>query len=133
MSATTSGYGPAQGFAQRFLCLRADDPVTQWDQALISLIEKVPNVTRPSQYHPIAVLCASQKVYTRMLLAQVEDRCYKFVSMNQLAFFLPGRRTEDAILTMRLLIEKAREWGFTLCFAIVDILRPTIGSYTVSC
>ena len=75
-------------------------------------------------YRGIALLSIPSKVFACVLLNQIKPRAEAFLHENQCGF-RKGRRCTDQLFSLRVIMEKAREYPVYICF--VD-LRKTYNS-----
>ena len=72
-------------------------------QALIRLIPKVPHPQMIEDYRPIALLCTDYKLLASLFKRRLDATLEKVVSKHQRGG-IPGRKTEDILLTIRNLV-----------------------------
>jgi hypothetical protein len=99
--------------------LLRDVPPAAWKATKLVVIFKKGDPELPKNYRPIAILPILYKLFSRMLCTRLS----KYVLLRQdvdQAAYRPGYGTEDHLLTMALLIEKAAEFRSPLWFALVD-------------
>ena len=74
----------------------------------------------PKDYRPIAIVPVMSKLYSMTLLYRIKDTIDNQLPVEQ-AGFRPGMGCTDQIHALRMVAEKAQEWGSTVWAASLDV------------
>ena len=86
----------------------------------ISVLFKKGDSSQCKNYRPIAIIPVLSKLYARVLHHRLQSRIDEQLP-EEFFGFRPGRGCSDHLHTLRLIAEKAEEWGTTLWAASLDM------------
>ncbi len=100
--------------------LRLDcTPPASWMCTRLIVLFKKGEPELPQNYRPISILPILYKLFARIICTRIQPAIVDAQSPDQAAY-RKGYSTEDHLVTLTLLLEKASAWNFDLWFGLVD-------------
>ena len=100
---------------------KADLPVPrEWRKSRVTVIFKKGDATLPQNYRPVAIISVLCKLFSIVLLGRVKP-ILESIQEEEQAGFRTGYGCSDVIHVLRMLAEKAHEWGEELWVASLDL------------
>jgi len=94
----------------------------EWKKSVLVIIPKKGNATECSNYHTIALMSHIGKLMMRIVTRRLQGQVEEHLADEQ-AGFRKDRSTIQHILALRLIAEKAKRKGRTICNCFVDFQK----------
>ena len=101
------------------LCHEMEAP-SAWKLSRLKLLFKSGDPLEPKNYRPITVIPVLSKLFSVVLYGRIATMIESKLGEEQFGF-RPGRGCSDAVHTLRIVVEKALEWGQELWVAALDV------------
>ena len=101
---------------------RAEVVPLDWQKGVIRPIFKKGEKTVCDNHRGITLLSHAGKVYKRILETRLRH-CVEGILEDCHVGFRPGGSTSDAVLTVKMMLEKCWEWGINKYALFIDLLK----------
>ena len=96
------------------------EPPAEWKVARLSVIFKKGDASEPRNDRPISIIPVMAKLYSIVLYTRMRDSLDALLTEEQYGF-RRGRGCDDVNHILRMVVEKANEWGEELWMATLDV------------
>ena len=96
------------------------DVPAAWKCSRLIILYKKGQATLPKSYRPVAIISVLCKLFSMVLLKRIGPTLHALLDPEQ-AGFRPDHSCSDVIMFMRMVSEKAEEWGEEIWAASLDL------------